>query len=195
MPRGPGAEEFSPQLRRLHFGVAALVTVQLVIGLVMSPRHTPNLFLSHQLLGLAIAALVLLHWLWLLGAGRDQLRNLFPYSGSGLRAVGAELLALRRGRLPESGPRPGLAGLVHGLGLLALTAVAGLGTVLYVLIRTHDTRSGLAATVADLHSFFAWLVIVYWAGHVLLAAVHEARGERVIARMLRLGGAEPPHST
>lgn len=181
------APAFGPAIRRLHFAVAVLVTAQLVIGLTMSPRHTPELFLSHQLIGLTIAALVLLHWLWLLTRERTQLGHLFPLGGRGLRAVGGDLAGLTRGRMPESGPRPGLPALIHGLGLLALTAVAALGTGIYVLIRIHHTRSAVAEVLGDLHVFFAWVLIVYWCGHVLLALVHEARGDHVIARMFRMG--------
>lgn len=183
---------FSPALRRLHLAVAVLVTTQLVIGLVMSPRHTPQLFLAHQLIGLVIAALVLVHWLWLVGPGRAQLANLFPYGGAGTRTVLDELAQVMRLRMPASGPRPGLPGLIHGLGLLALTAVAGLGTALYVLIRTRHIRSSLGETLGGLHTFFAWLLIVYWCGHVLLAMAHEARGDHVIARILRLGRTNAP---
>lgn len=181
---------FSPALRRLHLSVAILVTVELVIGLVMSPRRTPQLFLAHQLIGLAIAALVLLHWLWLARSERQQFANLFPYRGAGLRMVLLELAQIPRGRMPASGPRPGLAGLIHGLGLLALTAVAGFGTAIYVLIRVGAVRSNAGETLETLHTVFAWVLIVYWVGHVLLALVHEARGDHVIARILRLG----PHN-
>ncbi|MGH8427210.1 MAG: cytochrome b/b6 domain-containing protein [Gammaproteobacteria bacterium] len=181
---GPG---FSPALRRLHFAVAVLVTAQIVIGLTMSPRQTPTLFLSHQLIGLTIAALVLLHWLWLFARERGQLEHLIPLRAPALRAVGYDLRGLLRGRLPAGGPRPGLPALIHGLGLLALTAVAGLGTGIYVLIRTHHTHTAADEILSELHVFFAWVLIVYWCGHVLLALVHEARGDHVIARMFRLG--------
>ncbi|MGH8224564.1 MAG: cytochrome b/b6 domain-containing protein [Gammaproteobacteria bacterium] len=181
---GPG---FSPALRRLHFAVAILVTVQIIIGLTMSPRHTPTLFLTHQLLGLTIAALVLLHWLRLFARERDQLGQLIPVSGPVLRVVADDLRGLLHGRMPQADPRPGLPALIHGLGLLALTAVAALGTGIYVLIRIHHIRSGLGHTLHDLHVFFVWVLIVYWCGHVLLAIAHEARGDHVIARMFRLG--------
>lgn len=186
-----GSSTYAPALRRLHFAVAILVSAQLVIGLVMSPRHTPALFLSHQLIGLAIAALVLLHWLWLLVGARGQLAHLLPVSRAHWKATGDGLAGLRRGRLPPGGPRPGLAAAVHGLGLLALTAVAAFGTGVYVLIRMHDLRSAVGETFEDLHAFFAWVLIVYWCGHVLLAVVHEARGDHVIARMFRLRRENP----
>jgi len=188
------AAAFSPALRRLHFLVAILVTVQLVIGLTMG-HDTPNLFLSHQLIGLGIAALVLLHWLWLFAGERGQLAHLLPFGGEARRAVFADIAGLTRGRVPEGGPRAGLPALVHGLGLLALTAVAALGTGIYVLIRLHLSRSELAETLGDVHSFFAWVLIVYWCGHVLLAVLHEARGDRVIGRMFRLGSGSPGASS
>ncbi|MGH8274826.1 MAG: cytochrome b/b6 domain-containing protein [Gammaproteobacteria bacterium] len=178
---------FSPAIRRLHFAVAILVTTQLVIGLTMSPKHTPELFLSHQLIGLTIAALVLLHWLWLFSRERDQLAHLVPLRAPALRAVGCDLRGLLHGRMPAGGPRPGLPALIHGLGLLALTTVAGLGTGIYVLIRLHHTHSEVGKVLSELHVIFAWVVIVYWCGHVLLALVHEATGDHVIARMLKLG--------
>ncbi|MGH8428524.1 MAG: cytochrome b/b6 domain-containing protein [Gammaproteobacteria bacterium] len=178
---------FSPAIRRLHFAVAVLVTTQLVIGLTMSPKQTPELFLSHQLIGLTIAALVLLHWMWLFTRERGQLAQLIPLRASALRAVGCDLHGVLHGRMPEGGPRPGLPALIHGLGLLALTAVAGLGTGIYVLIRLNHTHSEAGKVLSELHVFFAWVVIVYWCGHVLLALVHEATGDHVIARMLKLG--------
>lgn len=186
------ADDYAATLRRLHFAVAILVSVQLVIGLVMSPRHTPELFLSHQLIGLAIAALVLLHWLWLLARGRDQLAHLLPISRGARRPVASDITALADGRLPSGGPRPGLAAAIHGLGLLALTAVAVFGTALYILIRMHHLRSDLGETLEDVHDFFAWVLIVYWCGHVLLAVAHEARGDHVIARMFRLRRVQKP---
>ncbi len=183
---GSTSAQYSPTVRRLHFLVAILVTVQLVIGLTMSPRHTPGLFLSHQLIGLSIAALVVLHWLWLVARERQQLAQLLPVTRPGLRAVGCDLVGLLKGKTPPAGPRPGLPALVHGLGLLALTAVAAFGTAVYVLIRIGHVRSNLGETLANIHVFFAWILIVYWCGHVLLAIAHEARGDHVIARMFRL---------
>lgn len=185
---------FSPVLRRLHLTVAVLVTAQLASGLVMSPRRTPSLFLAHQMVGLAIAALVLLHWAWLVNSARDQLKNLFDYSGRSMRKAAGEMRYLLRGRSAAAGPQPGLASLVHGLGLLALTAVAGFGTGIYVLIRTHHVRSSAGEVLVDLHVFFAWVLIAYWCGHVLMAVMHEAQGDHVIARMFHIGRSAPEPS-
>jgi len=131
---------------------------------------------------------VLWHWFWILARERQLLHHLFPWSPRRLGEAMADARAAIGGRLPQSGPSgSSLAGLVHGLGLLALTTVAALGTTLFILIKLHLSRSELGETIEDLHTTFAWVLIVYWAGHVLLATVHEARGDHVIARMFRLG--------
>ena len=167
--------------------VALLVTTQIVIGLVMD-RHTPLLVQTHFYLGLTIAALVLWHWIWILAREPALLHHLFPWSPRRLAGAVADVRSALKGQLPHSGPSgSSLVGLVHGLGLLALTAVAAFGTCIFVLLRLHMGHSELAETIEDFHVTFAWILIVYWGGHVLLATVHEARGDHVIARMFRLG--------
>lgn len=185
MSQNPDAG-WSRPIRRLHLTVALLVTAQIVIGLVMS-RHTLFLVRTHFYLGLTIAAIVLLHWAWLLLRERSLLHHLFPWTPRRLVEAVRDATAASRGQLPQSGPSgSALAGLVHGLGLLALTAVAALGTTIFVLLQLGRAKTHLAETIEDLHSTFAWILIVYWCGHVLLAAVHEARGDHVIARMFRI---------
>ncbi|MGH8128263.1 MAG: cytochrome b/b6 domain-containing protein [Gammaproteobacteria bacterium] len=175
--------DWSQAIRRLHFTVAVLVTLQIVAGLVMS-HQTPWLMQTHFYLGLTIAALVLIHWYWLLTRERVLLTHLFPWSPRRLAGAVGDIRSALKGQLPRSGPSgSALAGLVHGLGLLALTAVAALGTTIFILIRLHQARSGLSEVIRNIHVVFAWILIVYWCGHVLLAVVHEARGDHVIARM------------
>lgn len=178
---------WSQSIRRLHFTVALLVTVQIILGLTMD-RHTPKLVWTHFYLGLTISALVLWHWFWIMARERGLLHHLFPWSPKRIGEAIADARSALGGKLPQSGPSgSSLAGLVHGFGLLALTAVAALGTTLFILLQLGLARTGLAETIEDLHSTFAWFLIVYWCGHVLLATVHEARGDHVIARMFRFG--------
>lgn len=178
--------QWSRAIRRLHLTVALLVTIQIIIGLTMS-RHTLYLLWTHFYLGLTIAALVVWHWIWILTRERALLHHLFPWSPRRLGDAFRDARAALRGDLPRSGPSgSSLAGLVHGLGLLALTAVASLGTFIFILVQLRMARTGLAETIKDLHSTFAWFLIVYWCGHVLLATIHEARGDHVIGRMFRV---------
>ncbi len=151
-------------------------------------RHTPLLVRSHFYLGLAIAALVLWHWTWILTREPGLLHHLFPWSPRRLASAVGDIGPALKGQLPRSGPSgSSLVGLVHGLGLLALTAVAAFGTSIFVLLQLRMGRTELAETLEDFHVTFAWILIVYWGGHVLLATVHEAKGDHVIARMFRFG--------
>lgn len=185
MTRTPPAS-WSPAIRRLHFAIALLVTIQIIFGLVMG-HDTPRLLLAHFYLGLTVAALVVLHWLWLLGRERALLRHLFPWTPRHLANALGDLRATFRRQFPQSGPSGStLPGLVHGLGLLALTAIAALGTTIFILIKLQMGRTELAETIKDLHVLFAWILIVYWVGHVLLAVFHEATNDHVIVRMFRL---------
>lgn len=165
--------------------IASFVTIQIVIGLTMT-AHTPTLFLSHQIIGLTIAAIVLAHWIWLLIAEPEQLSNLYPLTSEKWQAIRSDITALRRGVPPSSGPGPGLPALVHGLGLLSLTAVATFGTAIFVIIHWGNIRTATAHTIVDLHVFFAWLLIIYWVGHVSLAITHETKGDRIMARIFSL---------
>ncbi len=152
-------------------------------------RNTPLLVQTHFYLGLTIAALVLWHWIWLLTRERGLLHHLFPWSPRHLAQAVGDIRSALGGRLPHSGPSgSSLAGLVHGLGLLALTAVAVFGTFIFILLRLHMGHSDLAEVIENIHVTFAWILIVYWCGHVLLAVVHEASGDHVIARIFGHGG-------
>lgn len=181
----PTELRFSRTIRRLHLFVAILVTAQIVIGLIMTER-TPMIFLAHQVIGLTIVGVVLIHWIWLALAEREQLSNMFPTKPDRWQAVLTDVTALLRGQAPPSGPRAGLPALVHGLGLLSLTAVATLGTIIFVIIHWGNIRSSSAHAIVDLHVFFAWLLIIYWVGHVGLAVTHEMKGERIFARTFSL---------
>ncbi len=182
-PTQESPANWSRAIRRLHFSVALLVTIQIVIGLIMD-RNTSWLLQTHFYLGLTIAALVLWHWTWLLTRERILLHHLFPWSPRRLAEAWGAIRGALKKTLPQSGPDgSSLVGLVHGLGLLALTAVAALGTLVFILIQLHAGRSEAAEIIEDIHIALAWILIVYWGGHVLLALVHQMRGDPVITRM------------
>ena len=85
------ARRWSRPLRLLHLLLAIGVTVQLSIGSFMhSPRQgRPDSFgfETHEILGLTLLALVVLHWLWSLTHPNEGLRHLFPWTRAGLRRV------------------------------------------------------------------------------------------------------------
>jgi hypothetical protein len=62
--------------------------------------------------------------------GNAGIRHLFPWGTADRATVFQELRALVSWRLPTSGPGSRLPGFVHGLGLLAVTAMALTGSIL-----------------------------------------------------------------
>jgi hypothetical protein len=171
------------------------VVVQLALGLVMSPPDavTGNtgagrvLFEVHEACGMALLIPVCFQWVRLLSRpGRAGLARLFPLAAGARKRVRVEWRRLARGRLPASGPRVGLAGLVHGLGLLNLTAMLLSGSLLFL---TLEVGSGVHSTTFDglagIHSLFAGLMWLYLAGHVGAALLHVGGGDHVMAAMFR----------
>jgi cytochrome b561 len=144
---------------------------------------------THELLGLAVVGVVLAHWLWMFLPRSDvSLAKLFPWTPTGLKAVGADVAYLIKQRqLPEAANSSGLSGFIHGLGLLVATAMAASGFALYLVIDWGDgASSDTFETYADIHGLFANFMWAYLIGHVAATAWHEYRGQRLIARMFRL---------
>lgn len=181
--------------RYLHFGLALTVTVQLLISLVMEEPHGEHArsalesgaFEVHEWVGMAALAIVLLHWLWsLLSHGGAGLGHLFPWGAGGRARVLAELRAILRGQLPEGGPQGGLAGLVHGLGLLTITAMAVSGGVLFFLLPENGAPlSEGVHDIGELHSFIATFAWIYWGAHLALAVLHHLFGHDTLRGMFR----------
>ena len=82
--------------------------------------------------------------------------------------IARELRELVRRRLPEGGPRGGLPGLVHGLGLLAVTGMALTGVAVFVLLPEGGDLP------ASAHSFHGRALVHRLLRLVLLGWTHRA---------------------
>lgn len=157
----------------LHFALAFLVTCQLFIALNMKHYH---LFPWHKATGFCIGAVILLHWLYIYHTRNWQ--HFFPFSSHGLKNVWSDLMLLPQGKLPHgSQQRLGLPGLIHGFGLLTVTAMAVTGITMYLLF-----KFGLPNHFIKLsHKFFAELLWIYWFGHGGMALLHMVLERRKAA--------------
>lgn len=189
-PRMPAHHEWRRPVRWLHFGLALTITLQLFSSLVMSSPASDYassfglaLFRVHEYLGIVAAVIVGLHWLWMPFDRHHLFIHLFPWGKRGRQEIADDLRTLARGELPEEGDRGGLSGLVHGLGLLAATAMGISGVLLYVMLRMPSTPTFLFFTTADAHSLIGNLMWAYLGGHVLLAALHHFIGHPTLKRM------------
>lgn len=190
VPENP-AGQWSRPLRVIHLSLAIAVSAQLFIGSFMRSPHTgrPDTFgfMSHEVIGAIILALVILHWLWSFTHPREGLGHLFPWTHSGLRNVVNELWqGLRYQRLRAGGPgNSDLAGFVHGLGLLAVTAMVITGGIFF-LSRTLGAGHDTLDLIEDVHDTFAVITWIYWGGHLAATVLHSLLRQPVWQRMFSL---------
>lgn len=186
--------------RWLHAGIALAVVTQLVSSQLMEvpqPGQLPSgaesrFFALHQWSGMCVLSLLVLHWLWSL-AGHVPLGwgHLYPwFSRVRLRKVLSAVKALPpwiRGQLPPGGEETvPLAGAVHGLGLLAATAMALTGAIIFFGMAPDVSVSGFVEVVKEIHGFMANFIWAYFIGHVGMAVLHHWRGEPLITKMFNL---------
>lgn len=185
------AGQWSRPLRTIHLLLAIAVTTQLFIGSFMRSPHTgrPDTFgfMSHEVIGATILVLVVVHWLWSFTHPNEGLRHLFPWSWSGLRNVFNELWqSVRYLRLRPGGPgNSDLAGFVHGLGLLAITAMVITGGT-YFLSRMLGAGHDILEFIEDVHDTFAVIAWIYWGGHLAATVLHSLLRQPVWKRMFSL---------
>jgi hypothetical protein len=184
----------------LHGAIALGVVLQLLLSLVMAEPPAPHadrfgriMFIAHETVGLLLLLPVSWHWLWLFSARNAGGRaHLFPF-GAGLQGVCADWRRLLQGELPPAGRTGGLAGLVHGLGLLNVTAMLMSGAALFaVSVFGPGTGSAWFKMLANLHGLLGSFMWVYLVGHVCALLLHERRGEGLTRDMFRLWPSSRP---
>lgn len=186
--------------RWIHAGIALGASAQLFTSLFMDvpapgqPFAEPgyHFFLVHRWSGICVVTLVVLHWLWgLSGHVMGGWGHLFPwFSGSRLRGLISDVKAVPKwfqGDLPaqqeETIP---LAGAIHGLGLLAVSAMAVSGTSIFFGMGPHGSMGPFVAGLREGHMAMGGILWVYFFGHVGISILHQLRGDRLITNMFNL---------
>jgi cytochrome b561 len=141
-------------------------------------------FIVHEWVGIAGFVILTLFWLWafLRHGSETSLMSLVPWlSASGWRGLLADLKRTTSDIVTWTAPRhtAALASAVHGLGLLAASAMAISGAA-YFLVLAGTRLGGL---VLELHKFVANFMWVYLIGHASMAIVHAILGSGVVGRM------------
>ncbi len=180
--------------RYLHIGLAATVTLQLTISLLMEAPDEESAsalaraaFEAHEVVGITALLIVLAHWLWTLrNRAEHGLARLFPWRGAAWAEVKSDLRGLLHRQLPQGGPRGGLPGLIHGLGLLAVTGMVATGGLLFILFPESGEPDATVEFIAGIHEFIATLVWIYWGSHIALGISHSLAGHRTMQDMFNL---------
>src|SRR3569623_1130550 len=186
--------KWSVQTRWLHIGLAVTVTLQLAISLIMAPpdKETATAFArtafeAHEVVGMSALAIVLMHWFWsVVGRAEGGLAHLFPWTGAAWARVKGDIGLLIRGRLPDDGPRGGLPGFVHGLGLLAVAGMGIHGAVLVFMFNANGKPSNTVESIIEVHEFIANFVWFYWFGHIAVALFLKWAGLYTVKAMFSL---------
>jgi len=187
-------------IRCLHAVIALGVVVQLFCSLFMdvpAPGRTLGeagyrLFLVHRWSGIAVVILVILHWLWTLsGHVAGGWGHLFPwFSKPRLRNLMSDIKDVPKwlqGGFPSQQEETiPLAGAIHGLGLLVVSAMALSGATIFFGMGPDGSMSRLVALVRQGHMYMGIVLWVYFWGHVGIAVLHQWRGDRLITNMFNL---------
>jgi cytochrome b561 len=183
--------------RFLHLGLALVVTFELFNSLIMEEPQPGRvlsglegvLFETHEWAGMAALLIIAVHWAWSLwGMGGSGLRHLLPYRTTDRAIIWQELRGLLAFRLPQGGPDGRLAGMIHGLGLLAVSVMALTGAVLFFGLPEDGSKSTMFVDLAEeAHEIFSTLAWVYWGGHGVMAVLHQlVAKDGALSRMFRL---------
>ncbi|MEO5573189.1 MAG: cytochrome b/b6 domain-containing protein [Gammaproteobacteria bacterium] len=166
----------------LHMGLALVVSLQLFNSLVMQvpkPGRVSSgfggaMFEFHEWAGMTALVIVLAHWMWSIwGVRGSGIRHLFPFTIADRLKMRQELRDLQKFNLPPSGPAGRLPGLIHGLGLLAVTAIALTGAVLFFGMPEGGGKLPPFADFSkETHEVLSTFVWIYWGGHGALALLH-----------------------
>jgi cytochrome b561 len=198
--------KYDRMTRWLHAGIALGVMVQLFSSLFMDvPAPGRPLvetgyrfFAVHRWSGITVVTLVILHWLWgLSGHVAGGWGHLFPwFSRRRLRNLLSDIKDVPKwlqGAFPDQQEETiALAGAIHGLGLLAVSAMALSGTTIFLGMRPDGSMSRLVALVREGHMYMGNVLWVYFLGHVGIAVLHQWRGDRLITNMFNLLAKKKP---
>jgi len=190
------ASKFDAVTLWLHGALAIGIVTQLVLSSVMHVPAGPGMgirdwhreaFEIHARVGLAVAGVCVLHWLWTFSPySRPGPTHLFPWTQRDMRTqLRREFNHLLRLEYPSAHRISPLAGTVHGLGLLAVSGSVAGGVINYLgyFVGAPIPRHVLH-WVALSHIGFGYALAVFVMGHAFMALRHwiaaRSRVERPI---------------
>jgi cytochrome b561 len=179
----------SHMTRVVHLALLLTVVGQLLTSLIMErplPGEDPDWpFALHEQVGLVGLGVLMLFWLWVLIRDEREtpLQRLFPwFSAQRLADVVADVRAIVQALAALRAPPlhlDALSGAVHGLGLLLATFLAMSGAIWFAVF----TGTPYGRIVLMAHKLAGTLMWAYLIAHASAALLHQARGDRIFARM------------
>jgi len=208
--------KYSRITRLIHLFLAIFITLQLAGGQIMDvedsgenqaahlmtpalasaqnsiPASDGILFDMHIYIGLFLALIVLVRWIWgFTWWGNANWRTMFVWITPGGRKellddLGREPLTWLRGKLPAPSERDAIAKTVHGFMILIATGMVLTGLALYFGWNEHGRQSLLVDAIGEIHSSLSVVMWILLGGHVLMALWHQISGHNVLGKMFSL---------
>lgn len=169
------SEKFTPAIRYLHFSIAILIIVQIVISNFLKISDTGVIsqqfvaFYStwgHFIIGLLLLLLALIFVTTEIS--RRGFSYFYPYLSGDISQLKNDVVTLKTFNIPEARPK-GLAAIIQGLGLGALLLIVISGTV-WLLLWLYG--SAIANDAREVHQILTGLIEAYLIGHGGLAFIH-----------------------
>lgn len=191
--------QHTPTIRVLHLLLALGVPIQMALAEMMRvprPGRTVSAleawsFTAHEVVGLALLAVLVAHWLVLLaGRARKGPGELFPwFSHEKRQQLVADMTALVRLARPQPGRYEQLAGAVQGAGLVIAALLALTGGALFFGMSPGAQLSAPMRAVKEFHEMLGPLMWGYLALHAGAALLHAAAGDTALFSIFRLNRA------
>lgn len=189
--------------RLLHFLLAPVMAVQLVVSLLMTHpkpgRPGDLLYEVHEYLGLALLGILILHWLWaMVRKGQVPFCQLFPWFNPSRYApllADAKHLAshMARFRLPPAEEKPSpLANAIQGLGLAAALLLGCGGLLIFLYAPATGHMTGWLHMVKESHEILGTLMWIYLGVHGGMGVLHQLAGHGSLRAMFLEWRLTPP---
>ena len=183
--------------RVAHAGLASAVVVDLLTGIIEqppTPSYPENVFYAvHLISGWCALVLALAFWAIILvrRIGTDPGLLMPWFNRRRLRAfvldLKAQMASLLANRLPPYQKASPLAGALHGLGLLLISATAASGLIYEIAQGTGGAENHLLPLAKDLHDALGGMVWVYLLGHGLMSLIRHYGLDKSLREMWSFG--------
>lgn len=187
---------YSLPIRMLHALFALGISAQMLLSLVMRQPRPGRVrgvfetltFVAHETVGVAVLAILVVHWLLhLFGQPGKGLAHFFPwFSREGRRRVADEAGELMRLRIDEPEAQDAVAGAIQGLGLVVASILAITGGWIFLGMADDGTMPATVRSIRKVHTTLAPLMWGYLGVHIGAAMLHVALGHRSVLAIFRL---------
>lgn len=181
--------------RILHSLIAAGITLEMLLTLFMkNPRPGRVLttlqafsYESHRWIGMAVLAVLALHWLvFAAGHAHKGISHFFPWFSRARRdELASEIRELLRFKVADPADKDALSGAVEGIGLLIGTLLAVSGAILFFGIAEDGSASRAVRVVKEFHEFWGPAMWTYLGVHAGAVMLHLALGHRSVLQVFR----------